>query len=128
MAADAMDPQDRRWAFLTNHARVPLAIARDPDARLRAIAAACHITERAVQAIIADLEQAGYLHRQRTGRRNQYTLRLDQPLRHPAEAGVTLRALVGSLSIARPGMRFSRRRPPLRRRRCQTPAERDSRR
>ena len=89
-----MEHQDRRWTFLTNHARVLLAIARDPDARLRTIAAACLITERAVQAIIADLEQAGYLHRQRTGRRNQYTLRLDQPLRHPAEAGLTLRALV----------------------------------
>ncbi|MGC9537560.1 helix-turn-helix transcriptional regulator [Streptomyces sp. UG1] len=89
-----MDHQEHRWTFLTNHARVLLAIARDPDARLRTIAAACLITERAVQAIIADLEEAGYLHRQRVGRRNQYTLSLDQPLRHPAEADVTLRALV----------------------------------
>jgi MarR-like DNA-binding transcriptional regulator SgrR of sgrS sRNA len=89
-----MDHQDRRWTFLTNHARVLLVIARDPDARLRAIAAACLITERAVQAIIADLEQAGYLHRQRVGRRNQYTLSLDQPLRHPAEATLKLRTLV----------------------------------
>ncbi len=89
-----MDNQDRRWTFLTNHARVLLAIAQAPDARLRTIAAACLITERGVQAIIADLEKAGYLQRQRTGRRNQYTLNLDRPLRHSAESGVTLRALV----------------------------------
>ena len=94
MAADLTDHQDRRWTFLTNHARVLLAIARDPDVRLRAIAATCLITERAVQAIIADLEQSGYLHRQRVGQRNQYTLHLDQPLRHPTEDGLTLRALV----------------------------------
>ncbi len=92
-----MDHQDRRWTFLTNHARVLLAIARNPDAPLRTIAAACLITERAVQAIIADLEQAGYLHRQRVGRRNQYTLSLDRPLRHPAEADLRLRALVDLL-------------------------------
>lgn len=71
-----------------------LTIARDPSARLRSIAAACHITERAVQAILADLEQDGYLHRQRTGRRNQYTLNLDKPLRHPAEARLIVRDLV----------------------------------
>lgn len=94
MAADSMAHQQRRWTFLTNHARVLLAIARDPDARLRTIAAACLITERAVQAIIADLEEAGYLRRQRGGRRTQYTLSLDRPLRHPAEADVMLRALV----------------------------------
>ncbi|MEU9050376.1 helix-turn-helix domain-containing protein [Streptomyces sp. NPDC048384] len=94
MSADNTGAQGRRWTFLTNHARVLLAIARDPDARLRSIAAACHITERTVQAIIADLEEAGYLHRQRIRRRTQYTLNLDQPLRHPAEGGLVLRALV----------------------------------
>lgn len=94
MGADGTDHQDRRWTFLTNHARVLLAIARDPEARLRTIAAACLITERAVQAIVADLEQAGFLHCQRVGRRNQYTLSLDQPLRHPAQAGLTIRTLV----------------------------------
>ncbi|MFF2935249.1 AsnC family transcriptional regulator [Streptomyces mirabilis] len=57
-----MDHQFRRWMFLTNHARVLRIIARDPDARLGTIAAACQITERTVQAIIADLEQADYLH------------------------------------------------------------------
>lgn len=89
-----MTVPDRRWTFLTNHARVLRAIVQTPDARLRTIAAACAITERTVQAIIVDLEQAGYLHRRRVGRRNQYIVDLDQPLRHPAEAGLHVRALV----------------------------------
>ncbi|MER0445737.1 helix-turn-helix domain-containing protein [Streptomyces sp. Edi4] len=86
--------QEGRWTFLTNHARVLLVIARDPSARLRNIAACCQITERTVQAIVADLERGGYLQRHRVGRRNRYTLHLDAPLRHPAEAGLTVRALV----------------------------------
>ncbi|MFI6808104.1 MarR family transcriptional regulator [Streptomyces luteogriseus] len=90
-----MTHPERRWTFLTNHARVLRVIARELDARLSDIAAACHITERAVQAIIVDLEQAGYLQRRRAGRRNRYTLNLDQPLRHPAEDGLRVRDLVG---------------------------------
>jgi DNA-binding Lrp family transcriptional regulator len=89
-----MTHPERRWTFLTNHARVLRAIAREPEARLSDIAAACRITERAVQAIIVDLEEAGYLQRRRVGRRNQYILSLDQPLRHPADVGVRARALV----------------------------------
>ncbi|MDQ1013486.1 hypothetical protein QFZ43_000035 [Streptomyces afghaniensis] len=86
-----VDQQTAGWTFLTNHARVLLSIARSPSARIRDIAAACRITERTAQNIVSDLEEVGYLHRQRNGRRNQYTLRLDQPLRHPAEAGLTVR-------------------------------------
>ncbi|MCT9139449.1 MarR family transcriptional regulator [Streptomyces violarus] len=89
-----MTHPDRRWTFLTSHARVLVVIAWDPDAHLRTIAAACRITERAVQSIIGDLEQGGYLHRRRIGRRNQYILHLDQPPRHPAEASLSVRALV----------------------------------
>ncbi|WP_327352726.1 helix-turn-helix transcriptional regulator [Streptomyces sp. NBC_01304] len=79
---------------MTSHARVLLALARAPNARLRSVAAACEITERTVQIVIGDLEQAGYLERHRVGRRNEYILHLDQPLRHPAEAGLSVRALV----------------------------------
>ncbi|KPI17181.1 hypothetical protein OK006_10563 [Actinobacteria bacterium OK006] len=89
-----MTNSERRWTFLSNHARVLRAVAQEPDARLRTIAAACRITERAVQAITIDLEQAGYLQRRRVGRRNQYLLDLDQPLRRPAEDGLHVRALV----------------------------------
>lgn len=81
----------RAWLFLTNHARVLLVIARDPDLRLRDIAAACHITERTVLSIVTDLERAGYLSRERDGRRTRYTLHPDDSLRHPAEADLPVR-------------------------------------
>lgn len=74
-----------QWTFLTNHAHVLLCIARNPDVRLRDIAAAVGITERAVQVIIVDLERAGYLSRTRIGRRNHYDLNANLPLRHPLE-------------------------------------------
>ncbi|MFD4632509.1 helix-turn-helix transcriptional regulator [Streptomyces sp. NPDC058284] len=89
-----MVSENRGWMFLTNHARVLLAIAHDPAVQLRQIAASCRITERTAQAIVADLEEAGYLHRQRVGRRNRYTLHLDKPFRHPAYAGLPARALL----------------------------------
>ncbi|MFF5259711.1 helix-turn-helix transcriptional regulator [Actinomadura viridis] len=76
----------RGWTFLTNHAHVLLALARDPAARLRDVAASVGITERATQAIVADLEKDGYLHRTRVGRRNHYTINSDGPFRHPNEA------------------------------------------
>ncbi|HSA50768.1 MAG TPA: transcriptional regulator [Yinghuangia sp.] len=74
------------WTFLTNHARVLLCLARDPEARLRDVATVTGITERAVQLIVADLEHAGYLTRIRVGRRNRYTIDTAQALRHPHEA------------------------------------------
>ena len=76
----------REWTFLTNHAHVLLSIARNPTARLRDVAASVGITERAAQAIVADLEAAGYLHRTRVGRRNEYTVDPSGHFRHPAEA------------------------------------------
>jgi DNA-binding IclR family transcriptional regulator len=73
------------WTFLTNHAHVLLCVAREPELRMRDVAEQVGITERAVQRIVADLEQAGYLHRSRDGRRNRYEVRTDLPLRHPVE-------------------------------------------
>ncbi|MFC9219799.1 MarR family transcriptional regulator [Streptomyces hygroscopicus] len=89
-----MDGQASGWSFPTNHARVLLAIARDPAARLRDLAAACHITERTVQDIVGDLEEGGYLSRERHGRRTRYTLRLGGTLRHPAEAHLPVSGLL----------------------------------
>jgi DNA-binding MarR family transcriptional regulator len=76
----------KEWTFLTNHAHVLLAIAREPKARLRDVATSVGITERAAQAIVADLEAAGYLRRERVGRRNEYTVNPGGRFRHPAEA------------------------------------------
>jgi hypothetical protein len=76
----------RGWTFLTNHAHVLLTIARDPTTRLRDVAERVGVTERAAQAIVADLELAGYLRRTRVGRRNRYTLNPAGPFRHRVEA------------------------------------------
>ena len=82
-----MDPASgTTWTFLTNHAHVLLCIAADPESRVRDIAGRVGITERATQRIIADLADAGYLTRTRSGRRNVYEVRGDLPLRHPLEA------------------------------------------
>jgi DNA-binding MarR family transcriptional regulator len=85
-AQPTITPATRGWTFLTNHAHVLLAIAREPTARLRDVAASVGITERAAQAIVADLEAAGYLHRERVGRRNEYTINTAGRFRHPAAA------------------------------------------
>jgi predicted transcriptional regulator len=95
---DPDDPADggkgRSWTFLTNHARVLIAIVRDPKIRVRDLAGYIGITERATQLIVADLEEAGYLTHTRVGRRNRYTVRTDRPFRHPAEADYDVRALI----------------------------------
>ncbi|WP_035840740.1 helix-turn-helix transcriptional regulator [Kitasatospora azatica] len=84
----------RAWTFLTNHARVLSLIAKDPAIRLRDVAATCQLTERAVQAIVADLEADGYLTHSREGRRNRYQVTPHTQLRHPAEAGRTVASLL----------------------------------
>ncbi|MFF8772928.1 helix-turn-helix transcriptional regulator [Kitasatospora sp. NPDC015120] len=90
-------PPARQWTFLTNHARVLVQIARDPGIRVRDLAARCLLTERAVQRIIADLEEAGYLSHQRNGRTNHYTVIDSKQLRHPADSGPTLAELLSVL-------------------------------
>ena len=90
----------RGWTLLTNHGRLLLLIARNPDARLRDLAERAGITERAAQSIVHDLEDAGYVTKQREGRRNSYVLHPDRPFRHPAEAGHDVGEL---LALFRPG-------------------------
>jgi hypothetical protein len=88
------------WSFLTNHARVLLCIAHDPGARLRDISASLGITERSAHGIITDLAEAGYVVKQRDGRRNRYRIETNLPLREPASRepaiGEVLAVLVGS--------------------------------
>ena len=86
------------WTFLTSHARVLAVIAEDQRIRIRDIAARCRLTERAVQKIISDLEQDGYLTRTREGRTNAYRIQPGTILRHPAEAGMTVEALLSALA------------------------------
>ena len=74
------------FTFLRNHSHVLLLLAAEPDLRLRDLAERVNITERAVQKIVADLEAAGSVTREKDGRRNHYVVHRDQPLRHPVEA------------------------------------------
>ncbi|MFF3306254.1 helix-turn-helix transcriptional regulator [Streptomyces sp. NPDC002952] len=86
------------WTFLTNHARVLAAIAEDHTTRIRDIAARCRLTERAVQKIISDLEQDGYLTHTRQGRSNQYRIQTGTLLRHPADSNLTVGDLLSLLA------------------------------
>jgi hypothetical protein len=93
------------WTFLTNHAHVLVCIAEDPDVRGRDIAALVGITERAAQAIVADLVAEGYVTRTKVGRRNRYSVNSDAPLRHPLEADHTIGELLVTLGRLKTGRR-----------------------
>lgn len=87
-------PREHRWTFLTNHSHVLLVLARDPSQVLREVARQVGITERAVQRIIADLEEEGFIERERVGRQNRYVLNTRQALRHHLEAHHTIGELL----------------------------------
>jgi hypothetical protein len=71
------------WSFLTSHARVLVCIAHDPGLRLRDIAERVGVTERRAYDIVSDLADAGYVVKEKEGRRNRYRVQADQPLREP---------------------------------------------
>ena len=89
-----------RWTLLTGHGHVLVEIARNPDARIRDLSAAADLTERTVQAIVADLEAAGYITRTRDGRRTRYTVNPDSQFRHPAQEGLRVGPLLDLLAAA----------------------------
>jgi DNA-binding MarR family transcriptional regulator len=105
LAAMSQDQdQDKgNWTLLTAHGRALVAIAQDPDARMRDLAEIVGVTERTVQAIVADLETAGYVAHTRIGRRNRYTVHLDRPFRHPAQDGHLIGPLLDTLGTPGPG-------------------------
>jgi predicted transcriptional regulator len=92
-----IDENTPTWSFLTNHAAVLLCIAQNPSIRLREIGDAVGVTERAAHRIVAELADAGYITRQRNGRRNQYEiqahLRLPDPLARGKKVGDLLAIL-----------------------------------
>ncbi len=87
------------WTFVTNHTQVLLCIARDPGIRLREVAADVGITERAVQRIVAELVEAGFLERRRVGRRNHYVVNRAAEMRHPAQFGHDIGDLLDLLEL-----------------------------
>lgn len=92
------------WTFLTVHARVLLLVARDPGVRLRDIADSLEITERSAFSIVSDLVEAGYVIKEKDGRRNRYHIQAHLPLPEPTSqertVGEVLALLAGTDSRA----------------------------
>jgi DNA-binding IclR family transcriptional regulator len=82
------------WTFLSNHTHVLVCLARDPEARLRDIAARVGITERGVFRVIRELERGGVIKHTRQGRRNHYTINTSPPLRHELESARSVGSLL----------------------------------
>ncbi len=93
---------ERLWTFLSNHGHVLICIAHDSGIRGREIAAKVGITERAAQKIVADLVDAGYIRRDRIGRRNHYEINPELPLRHPVENEHSIGDLLMALAAEAP--------------------------
>lgn len=89
-----------QWTFFSNHGHVLICLAKNANQPLREVAVAVGITERAVQRIVADLEEAGYLCRKRSGRQNSYTLRTEKRLRHELEKDHSIGEIIEVLSGA----------------------------
>ena len=93
------DDHEKPWRFVTNHTQVLLAIARNPETRLREVADAVGITERAAQRIVADLTESGYINRTRVGRRNHYAINRENRMRHPAQTNHEIGELLDLLKL-----------------------------
>ena len=90
--------QPGTWTFLTNHAQVLLCLAETPDIRLRDVAERVGITERATQRILSELVKSGYVKTTRVGRRNTYTVDREHAMRHSAQVGYEIGALLEALT------------------------------
>lgn len=82
------------WTFLSNHGHVLICLALNEDDTMREVAQKVGITERAIQRIVTDLEEAGVIVRERFGRRNRYSVNFQTRLRHPIESRCTVGDLV----------------------------------
>ncbi len=86
------------WTFLTNHARALLCIAEDPGIRLRDIAGRVGITERSAYGIVLDLADAGYIVKEKDGRRNRYQIQAHLPLPDPSSRERTVGEMLALLA------------------------------
>ena len=89
--------EGRAWTFLTNHAHVLLCLSLGESLTARELGMRIGITERAVQVILSDLTEGGYLAKKKEGRRNLYTVNPQGRLRHPLEAHHTVGQLLTAL-------------------------------
>jgi len=83
-----------QWTFLTNHLHVLICLAANPDIVLREVSLRVGITERNVQRIVSDLEEAEILTRERDGKRNRYRINRHSTLRHSLESHIKVGALL----------------------------------
>jgi hypothetical protein len=102
------------WSFFTNHARVLICISGDPGLRLRDLAATLDITERSAYGIVTDLVEAGYVVKEKDGRRNRYRVQAQLPLPEPVTRERTIGEVLGVLvdADARGRRKTSIRKPP----------------
>jgi DNA-binding transcriptional ArsR family regulator len=87
----------RTWSFFTNHARVLICISQDPDLRLRDLAGTLDITERRAHGIVTDLTEAGYVVKEKDGRRNRYRVQVQLPLPESITGERTIGEVLGLL-------------------------------
>lgn len=92
-------PESKSWHFVTSHTQVLLCLQRNPNVRLRDIAQTVGITERAAQRIVTDLVEAGYVTRERIGRRNHYTVDRSARMRHPSQLAHEIGELLDLLHL-----------------------------
>ena len=90
----AKEEKGLEWTFLSNHGHVLVHLSRYPDSLVREIASAVGITERSTQAILADLQKAGYVKIIKSGRRNTYKVNTNRKFRHPSEATESIGSLI----------------------------------
>jgi len=96
---NAADARPATWTFLTNHSHVLILLAIEPDLLMREVASRVGITERAVQKIVQELEEAGVLTRIKVGRRNTYKVKEGRSLRHPVEGHRRVRDLINMVRV-----------------------------
>ena len=99
-----MSSSDATWTFLTNHSHVLICLSGNSEMRIRDLADAVGITERAVQRILSDLEQAGAIANIKEGRRNHYEINGHLRLRHPVEAHCEIRDILSMVSEGSRGL------------------------
>ena len=95
-------PESKSWRFVTSHTQVLLCLQRNPNERLRDIAQTVGITERAAQRIVNDLVEAGYVTRERVGRRNHYRINGSVRMRHPSQVEHEIGELLDLLRLEVP--------------------------
>jgi len=87
----------KNWTFLSHHAHVLILLADNPDDTIDNLATQCGVTSRSIVSILRDLEDAGYLTKERVGRNNHYSINSDGPLRHATSAHHTVGQLIDAL-------------------------------